>query len=151
MTAVQPEALTAAAIAIHDASCPDQTCGGAALGHCYRLAGVALEAAAATEIPTGTIHLADGKLGQAELDDLAAKWRAAWDAAHSREILAAAGARIAELEQLAAEMRATFHDTNSDGWRARTGRVTIARWDAILAAIPSVTMPPDPATTRSPQ
>ena len=46
---VTPEAdaaLTAAAVAIHDADCPDTHCSGAALGNAYRLARVALEAAA---------------------------------------------------------------------------------------------------------
>ena len=45
---VTPEAdaaLTAAAVAIHDADCPDTHCSGAALGNAYRLARVALEAA----------------------------------------------------------------------------------------------------------
>jgi hypothetical protein len=42
---IPPEALTLAAVAIHDAECPDRTCSGPALGHCYRLARVALEAA----------------------------------------------------------------------------------------------------------
>jgi len=42
---VPPEAITAAAVAIHDADCPDRTCSGSALGHCYKLASVALEAA----------------------------------------------------------------------------------------------------------
>jgi hypothetical protein len=37
--------LTAAAVAIHDADCPDTTCSGSALGHCYRLARAALAAA----------------------------------------------------------------------------------------------------------
>ncbi len=46
MTAVPPGAITAAAVAIHDADCPDRTCSGSALGHCYRLAQSALEAAA---------------------------------------------------------------------------------------------------------
>jgi hypothetical protein len=41
-----PEAaLTAAAVAIHDADCPDTHCSGPALGHCYRLAEAALGAA----------------------------------------------------------------------------------------------------------
>ena len=40
---------------------------------------------------------------------------------------------IAALEQVAAEMRATFHDTRKDGWRARAGQVQIQRWDTILA------------------
>lgn len=39
-------ALTAAAVAIHDADCPDTHCSGAALGHCYKLARAALEGAA---------------------------------------------------------------------------------------------------------
>jgi len=46
---------------------------------------------------------------------------------------AASTARIAALEQVAAEMRATFHDTRKDGWRARAGQVQIQRWDTILA------------------
>lgn len=41
-----PETLTAAAVAIHDADCPDTHCSGAALGHAYRLAEAALAAAA---------------------------------------------------------------------------------------------------------
>ncbi len=45
MTAVPPEAVTAAAVAIHDAGCSDTTCSGAALGDAYRLARVALDAA----------------------------------------------------------------------------------------------------------
>ena len=42
----QDPALTAAAVAIHDADCPDRTCSGSALGHCYKLARAALGAAA---------------------------------------------------------------------------------------------------------
>ena len=52
-----PEALTLAAIAIHDADCRDRNCSGAALGHCYKLARGALEAAA---LPLGA-HVA-GKI-----------------------------------------------------------------------------------------
>jgi hypothetical protein len=40
------EILTAAAVAIHDTGCPDRTCSDAPLGHCYKLARAALEAAA---------------------------------------------------------------------------------------------------------
>jgi hypothetical protein len=39
------EVLTAAAVAIHDVDCPDTHCSGSALGHCYRLAEAALNAA----------------------------------------------------------------------------------------------------------
>jgi len=46
MTAVPPGDITAAAVALHDADCPDRTCSGSALGHYYRLAQDALEAAA---------------------------------------------------------------------------------------------------------
>lgn len=49
--------------------------------------------------------------------------------------------RIAELTQLAADMRATFHDTRQDGYRARAGQVQIRRWDTILQN-PSATMTP---------
>lgn len=44
---VTVEAITLAAVAIHDVDCPDTSCSGVALGHCYRLARAALEAAAA--------------------------------------------------------------------------------------------------------
>ena len=46
MTALPPEAVTAAAVAIHDADCPDTKCSGSALGHAHGLAQVALAAAA---------------------------------------------------------------------------------------------------------
>ena len=46
MTVPPEAAVTAAAVAIHDADCPDTKCSGAALGHATRLARVALEAAA---------------------------------------------------------------------------------------------------------
>lgn len=46
MTDVPAEAVTLAAVAIHDVDCPDTHCGGSALGHCYRLAEAALTAAA---------------------------------------------------------------------------------------------------------
>jgi hypothetical protein len=39
------ESLTAAAVAIHDVDCPDRTCSGPVLGHCYKLAEAALNAA----------------------------------------------------------------------------------------------------------
>ena len=42
---VPPQAITAAAVAIHDVECGDR-CGGSALGHCTTLAKAALEAAA---------------------------------------------------------------------------------------------------------
>ena len=45
MTDIPPDARTAAAVAIHDADCPDRTCSGSALGHCYKLADAALAAA----------------------------------------------------------------------------------------------------------
>jgi hypothetical protein len=40
------EAVTLAAVALHDAECPDRTCGGAALGVYYWAARITLEAAA---------------------------------------------------------------------------------------------------------
>jgi hypothetical protein len=43
---IPEEAVTAAAVAIHDADCPDTDCSGSALGHSYRLARAALNAAA---------------------------------------------------------------------------------------------------------
>lgn len=46
MTGPEPDAApTAAAVAIHDTDCPDRTRNGSAVGHCYRLAAVALESA----------------------------------------------------------------------------------------------------------
>ena len=42
---IPEEWLTAAAVAIHDADCPDRTCSGSALGQSYKLARAALEAA----------------------------------------------------------------------------------------------------------
>ena len=43
---VPPQAITAAAVAIHDVDCRDDRCSGSALGHCYKLARAALGAAA---------------------------------------------------------------------------------------------------------
>lgn len=93
---VTPEAdaaLTAAAVAIHDADCPDTHCSGAALGNAYRLARVALEAAEP--------HI-----------------REAVQAEDDRAIAAAVGAAIketrkqvyAEIRQLATELGATYEE-----------------------------------------
>jgi len=46
MSEIPQAAIDAAAVAIHDADCPDTRCSGSALGHAHRLARLALEAAA---------------------------------------------------------------------------------------------------------
>lgn len=46
--------------------------------------------------------------------------------------VAVLNARVAELEQLAAQMLASYHQ-GSDGYRGRVGQVQIARWRKTLA------------------
>jgi hypothetical protein len=45
VTEIPQAAVDAAAVAIHDADCADQSCSGSALGHAHRLARLALQAA----------------------------------------------------------------------------------------------------------
>jgi hypothetical protein len=39
--------------------------------------------------------------------------------------------RVAELYAALSEVLAAFHDTKSDGWRARAGRVQMRRWEEV--------------------
>lgn len=92
---------------------------------------------AAMTIPSWLLQ-ADDEVTPEQIAD----WKAKWAAAQGRpaEILLADdpvitpnpyAARVAELEQLAADIIATFTKTDA-GYRARVGQVQIAKWETTL-------------------
>lgn len=132
MPDLPPEAITAAAKVHHRMHCvtcgwPRPGCDGEPTELDLAATRKLLEAAVphlAAARPTGIIHIEDGVLSEAGLEELAERWKAACST-KDRE-------RIAELEQLATEVIASYHQA-SDGYRGRVGQVQIAKWQTRLA------------------
>ena len=100
------------------------------------------------EIPTVSIQVEGGEITEAEWNNLGDRLKETWrkykieelrerfEAARHGPIYPLSSPklteRIAELEQLATDILASYHQA-SDGYRGRVGQMQIAKWQARLA------------------